>query len=136
MSDHDPVDTMAPMAIKSVSTRVRNGITAAARRENLTVGQWLERRFEEWEQAGSPTPVQPAASETATPAPSPEMLRALAEFAREAREDARAAKDEVISKAAAARSRLLLDAVYRTVLGKPQRRRPELPAPEAVKTSL
>jgi hypothetical protein len=52
----DPVDLMKPWTIKSVSTRTQNTITAAARRENLTVGQWLEKRVDEWEAAGSPEP--------------------------------------------------------------------------------
>ena len=36
----------------------------AARKEGLTVGQWLERRVREWTEAGSPIPVAapPAAS--------------------------------------------------------------------------
>lgn len=57
MSDRDPVDTAAPWTIKSVSVATREAVTKAARRENLTVGQWLERRVAEWEAEGSPVPV-------------------------------------------------------------------------------
>ncbi len=53
----DPVDTAAPWTIKSLSVRTREAIVAAARREGLTVGQWLERRVAEWEADGSPVPV-------------------------------------------------------------------------------
>ena len=35
----------------------RDAVTVAARREGLTVGQWLERRVAEWEGQGSPVPV-------------------------------------------------------------------------------
>jgi hypothetical protein len=48
---------MKPWTIKSVSARTQNTITAAARRENLTVGQWVEKRVDEWEASGSPAPV-------------------------------------------------------------------------------
>jgi hypothetical protein len=34
----DPVDLIKPWSIKSVATRTQNLDTAAARRENLTVG--------------------------------------------------------------------------------------------------
>lgn len=57
MSDRDPVDAAAPWTIKSVSIATREAVTKAARRENLTVGQWLERRVAEWEGDGSPMPV-------------------------------------------------------------------------------
>lgn len=86
MSDRDPVDTAAPWTIKSVSVATREAVTKAARRENLTVGQWLERRVAEWEGEGSPVPVSSAAP--AGPAPNLGELaqawqgaRALAEAA-------------------------------------------------------
>jgi hypothetical protein len=50
----DPVDAMKPWTIKSLATKTQNIIIAAARRENLTVGQWIERRVSEWERQGSP----------------------------------------------------------------------------------
>ena len=53
----DPVDSVAPWTIKAVSTATRDTVTAAARREGLTVGQWLERRVAEWTGEGSPVPV-------------------------------------------------------------------------------
>jgi hypothetical protein len=52
----DPVDLMKPWTIKSVSTQTQATVLAAARRENLTVGQWLEKRVGEWETSGSPEP--------------------------------------------------------------------------------
>jgi hypothetical protein len=52
----DPVDLIKPWSIKAVATRTQNLVTAAARRENLTVGQWLEKRVDEWETSGSPEP--------------------------------------------------------------------------------
>ena len=57
MTDRDPVDTAAPWTIKSVSVATREAVTAAARREGLTVGQWLEKRVAEWEGEGRPVPV-------------------------------------------------------------------------------
>ncbi len=57
MSERDPVDTIAPWTIKSMSVRTRETVIAAARREGLTVGQWLERRVADWEAVGSPVPV-------------------------------------------------------------------------------
>ena len=53
----EPVDAVAPWTIKAVATRTRDTVTAAARKEGLTVGQWLERRVSEWEGQGSPVPV-------------------------------------------------------------------------------
>jgi len=55
--DDSPIDLMAPWTIKSVPVRIRDKVTAAARREGLTVGQWLERRVDEWDDAGSPVSV-------------------------------------------------------------------------------
>ncbi len=68
MSERDPVDTAAPWTIKSVSVATRDGVTKAARREGLTVGQWLERRVAEWEAKGSPMPVSSSA-----PGPAPNL---------------------------------------------------------------
>lgn len=86
MADRDLVDAAAPWTIKSVSVATREAVTAAARREGLTVGQWLERRVAEWEAEGSPMPV----SGPAPPGPAPNLgdlaqawqaARALAEAA-------------------------------------------------------
>jgi hypothetical protein len=52
----DPVDTVAPWTIKAVPTDTRNKVIVAARKEGLTVGQWLERRVNEWLEDGSPVP--------------------------------------------------------------------------------
>lgn len=41
-------DTVKPWTIKSISTQARDQAIAAARLEDLTVGQWLERRINEW----------------------------------------------------------------------------------------
>jgi hypothetical protein len=54
MSETDPVDSVGPWTIKAVAKATRDAVTNAARREGLTVGQWLERRVAEWEDAGSP----------------------------------------------------------------------------------
>jgi hypothetical protein len=53
----DPVDTIRPWTIKSLPTRTQGMILAAAKREGLTVGQWLERRVDEWANQGSPEPL-------------------------------------------------------------------------------
>ena len=61
MADADPIDAMAPWTIKSVSTATRAKVNVAAKREGLTVGQWLERRVAEWEADGGPVPVRSVA---------------------------------------------------------------------------
>ncbi len=91
-----PVDLMKPWTVKSLPTRVIEGIAAAARRENLTVGQWVERRFDEWETQGSPersesppldlVAVMHAAAALAAVTKLPREVRSLiAELARDAR---------------------------------------------------
>ncbi len=57
MSETDPVDSVGPWTIKAVAKTTRDAVTNAARREGVTVGQWLERRVAEWEDAGSPVTV-------------------------------------------------------------------------------
>jgi hypothetical protein len=42
------IDVMEPWTIKGVATETRKQVIAAARKEGLTVGQWLERRVNEW----------------------------------------------------------------------------------------
>jgi hypothetical protein len=42
------VDKIGPWTIKSVATETRDLAIMLARREGLTVGQWLERRVREW----------------------------------------------------------------------------------------
>lgn len=86
MTDRDPVDTAAPWTIKSVSVATREAVTQAARREGLTVGQWLERRVAEWEAEGRPVPVAPPAMSGQAPnlgdlAQAMQAARALAEAA-------------------------------------------------------
>lgn len=85
MADSEPIDAVGPWTIKSVSTATRAAVADAARREGLTVGQWLDRRVAEWLADGGPVPV-PAAS--AGPAPNlgdlaqaMQAARALAEAA-------------------------------------------------------
>jgi hypothetical protein len=60
-----PADDMAPWTVKSLPTRTRTMISTAARREGVTVGQWIERRVDDWEAEGGPVrvalPEQPAA---------------------------------------------------------------------------
>lgn len=57
----DAVDVAGPWTIKSVPTRTRLAVIDAARKEGITVGQWLERRVAEWLADGSPVPVSPPA---------------------------------------------------------------------------
>jgi len=65
------MDTAAPWTFESVATRIYEAATKAARREGLTVGQWLERRVAEWEGEGSrpaePSDVAEAAGSEAAP---------------------------------------------------------------------
>ena len=79
MDEHDPVDTVGPWTIKAVAKATRDTVTNAARREGLTVGQWLERHVAEWEGAGSPMQVaSPQAVNLADLAQAMEAARALA----------------------------------------------------------
>jgi hypothetical protein len=55
-----PVDTVGPWTIKAVPTATKNKVITAARKEALTVGQWLERRVNEWLADGAPVNVPPA----------------------------------------------------------------------------
>ena len=59
----EPLDTMVPWTIRAVPTATRDAITKAARLEDLTVGQWLEKRVAEWLADGSPTAL-PTPSDT------------------------------------------------------------------------
>ena len=74
MDEPDPVDTIAPWTIKAVAKTTRDAVTNAARREGLTVGQWLERRVTEWEGAGGPVPVP---SQAVAPANLGELAQAM-----------------------------------------------------------
>jgi hypothetical protein len=87
-----PVDAMGPWTIKSFPTTTRNKVIAFARKEGLTVGQWIERRVEEYEDMGAPVRVSPGqpGSETGALVPvSPGLqpretgLRDLVSMARE-----------------------------------------------------
>lgn len=60
MADDDPVDTVGPWTLKAVPTQTRQAVVRAAQRENLTVGQWLERRVREWTEGGAPSRVVPS----------------------------------------------------------------------------
>ena len=42
------IDAVEPWTIKGVPTETRKRVIAGARKEGLTVGQWLECRFNEW----------------------------------------------------------------------------------------
>lgn len=54
----NPTDAMGPWAVKSIPTSTVETIKLAAHDEHLTVGQWLERRVNEWVSSGKPVPVQ------------------------------------------------------------------------------
>lgn len=121
----DPVDAMGPWTIKSIPTRTRNKVNAAARRENLTVGQWIEKRVDDWEADGAPvrTPAAPAPAGNLTEIA--DMLRATTEAAQ--------AAGIPLPKTVARQSFAILDGVQRAMLGKPPRspRPPRLAAPTA-----
>jgi len=54
MSD-EQIDTIVPWTIKAIPVEIKDRAIAAARSENVTVGQWLTRRIEEWLADGGPT---------------------------------------------------------------------------------
>jgi hypothetical protein len=77
-----PTDLMAPWTIQSLPHRTREQITRAAKQEGLTVGQLLEKCFDEWERDGLAGPVQDGpASNLAGLAAVMEQARAMAESA-------------------------------------------------------
>jgi hypothetical protein len=82
----DAIDVSGPWTIKSVPTKTRLAVTEAARKEGVTVGQWLERRVNAWLADGSPTPVGAAPG-----ASSPHNLAELAQAMDAARAMAEAA---------------------------------------------
>jgi hypothetical protein len=67
MSGDAPIDTVGPWTLKAVPTQTRQAVIRAAQRENLTVGQWLERRVREWTEEGSAVVVSETSSETRSP---------------------------------------------------------------------
>lgn len=123
MSD-DPVDAIGPWTIKAVPTRTRLAVTDAARKEGLTVGQWLERRVNEWLSDGSPTPVATA------PASLPQGLADLAQAMDSARALADAAGVRV-PPALAKEALALVRQVTRAARGMP----PQLPRSRALPSS-
>jgi len=94
MSDSESLDSIAPWTIKSISSKTREVATTAARKEGITVGQWLEKRVSEWLEAGSPISI-PLAPSTAPQAPA--GLAELAQLIDATRQLAEAAKVPVPS---------------------------------------
>ena len=78
-------DAVSPWTIKAVSKTTRDAITLAARKEGLTVGQWLDKRVAEWVSDGQPIHVEPtspsAPSNLADLAKLMDSTRSLAEAA-------------------------------------------------------
>jgi hypothetical protein len=64
-NQNEPIDTVGPWTLKSIPTETRQAVIRAAQRENLTVGQWLERRVREWTDAGSPVDITPHRQQSA-----------------------------------------------------------------------
>lgn len=59
------VDATRPWTIKSVATETRDLAITAARKEGLTVGQWLERRMRQWSEEDGFAPHIPGHSASA-----------------------------------------------------------------------
>ena len=85
------VDKIAPWTIKSVATETRDLAIMSARKEGLTVGQWLERRVREWaDSPGLPMsapihalsgpPVSPSPTGLAEAAQAVEIVKQLADI--------------------------------------------------------
>lgn len=83
----DEIDTVGPWTIKTIGNRVRKRIIDAAHKEGLSVGQWLERRANEWLDDGGPVRVSPGQTTPVSPVPMAEQALML----REVRESAQAA---------------------------------------------
>lgn len=54
----DPIDTMQPWTIKSIATSDRDFVVESARKDGVTVGQWIGKRLADWRQDGHPVSVQ------------------------------------------------------------------------------
>jgi hypothetical protein len=93
-------DTLQAWGVKNVPKRIIEAINGAARREDLTVAQWLERRVDEWLEAGSPVRVNPVQ-------PSADYIQALAALNRSIVELAQA-PDTTLVKTARISTRALL----------------------------
>jgi hypothetical protein len=122
-NDREPVDQIAPWTIKAVAKTTRDSVTNAARREGLTVGQWLERRVAEWEGQGSPVPV-------ASPMPAVNLgeLAQAMEAARALANDANVPVPPQLAKDGLGLVRLAI----RQAKGLPPSRRREKPAQAAI----
>jgi hypothetical protein len=83
MSDINGVpEPYGPWTIKSIATRIREAVIVAARKEGLTVGDWLEKRIEEWLEDGSPVRVSPSQPGLALVTTGDDRVRELAELVR------------------------------------------------------
>ena len=128
MAEHEPVDATAPWTIKSIGVATREAVTRAARREGLTVGQWLERRVAEWEADGSPVAIAgPAMASTAPQGPSMGELADMTQAALAAAAAAGVAVPPTFARDAMLTARRAMRAVRS---GSPQPRPKQLGAPE------
>ena len=101
----EPVDMIGPWTIKAVPTETRNKVIVAARKEGLTVGQWLERRVNEWLEDGSPV-------QQMNGSPSPTSIDDLCRLAEAAAKLAASRKDKHLpNNLAGLLSRRLRDAL-------------------------
>lgn len=121
----EPVDAVGPWTIKAVPTRTRLAATEAARKEGLTIGQWLERRVDEWLSDGSPVRLGAG--------PGVSSFQGLADLAQ-AMDAARALADAAgvkVPPALARESLALVRQATRAARGLP----PQLPRPRALPSS-
>lgn len=125
----DDIDTLAPRTIKAVSNRAWNLITAAAKREGLTVAGWLERRVLEWEADGSPVPVSPP------PPPAPVDLVGLA-AAMQAMKDVSAAAGVQVPPQLAKDSQAAVRVALRQAKGLPPRAASKAKPVQALQASI
>jgi hypothetical protein len=79
MTDDPAVDAIEPWTIKACARRTRLKVVRLAQIEGVTVGQWLEKRVDEWEADGSPVAV-PHVNGVANSvnAPLPELMHGIA----------------------------------------------------------
>lgn len=68
-------DTLRTWGVKNLPDRTIKTITESAKKEGLTIAQWLERRVEEWVGGGSPVRLNPVL-------PSADYIQALAALNR------------------------------------------------------
>jgi hypothetical protein len=105
-------DTLRTWGVKNVPDRIIKTITDSAKKEGLTIAQWLERRIEEWVEGGSPVRLNPVL-------PRADYIQAIAALNHSIAELSRAPDTPLVKTAAISSRRLLLADRRRNLIAAP-----------------